>query len=302
MRKTLEGAAIGAVAMGWAMLAATPQAMAREFGAGPTLPAGVSMGVPLGAAPPPGFYGRSQTALSFGDVYDGDGNRTGDSLNVTASALQMLWAPGWELLGGQYTAFVAVAGVNADLDSSGLGHQTQLGLGDLEVNPFTLNWELAPGIYATSGVSIFAPIGTYDKDEPVNIGTGFWTITPSFGASYLRDGWNASIHAFYFKNLKNRDTDYLSGDEVMVNFTALKDVGGFSIGPVGYWRKQIKDDRNSGEAYGGAVAGRAEQAALGLGLSKRFGNAEAQVIYTRDLRVRNTVGGDKLWFNVMFPF
>ena len=302
MRKSVKGAAIGAVAMGWIMLAAMPQAEAREFGAGPTLPAGVSMGVPLGAAPPPGLYGRSQTTLSFGDVYDQDGNRTGDTLDVAASALQVVWVPGWELLGGQYSAFVAVAAVNADLDSAALGQHSRLGFGDLEVNPFTLNWELAPGIFAMSGVSIFAPVGTYDKNDPVNIGTGFWTVAPSVGASYLRDGWNANIHAFYFKNFENDDTDYRSGDEVMVNFAALKDMGGISVGPVGYWRKQVRADRNNGSSYGGAVAGRAEQAALGLGMSKRIGKAEAQVMYTHDVRVRNTVGGDKLWLNVMFPF
>ncbi|RWI57047.1 MAG: hypothetical protein EOR16_15740 [Mesorhizobium sp.] len=37
---------------------------------------------------------------------------------------------------------------------------------------------------------------------------------------------------------KNPVTDYRSGDEFLANWTTMKDIGGFNIGPVGYWRKQ----------------------------------------------------------------
>lgn len=121
------------------------------------------------------------------------------------------------------------------------------------------------------------------------------------GYSYLRDGWNASAHLVYSTQAENKDTGYTSGDELLLNITALKDVGGFSIGPVGHWRKQIEDDVNNGAFYGGAASGRAEQIGLGFGFSKPMGGGELNLNLVHDVMAENTVGGTKLQVNFSIP-
>jgi hypothetical protein len=135
----------------------------------------------------------------------------------------------------------------------------------------------------------------------INLGSNAVSTSVDVGVSYLRDGWNLSAHANYFINSENRDTDYRSGNELLVNWTAMKDVGGFSIGPVGYIRQQMTEDRNRGSFYGGGIAEKARQIGVGIGVSKTFGKVEVNVNYIHDFEVKNTVGGNKLMVNLSMP-
>lgn len=212
--------------------------------------------------------------------------------------------PDFRLWGGQYKAFVTVPLLNLDQTLSaplGTGSADRLSFGQIEVHPFDLSWEVAPGTFVSTGFSVFAPTGSWSAAEPVNTQGNFWTFAPNVAFSYLRDGWNLSLNAIYFTNTRNTDNDYRSGDEIQLHMTAMKDFNGWSIGPVGYWRKQVTNDDNGGSAYAGGISGKAEQLALGLGVTRQIGEVQANVMYTKDLIHENALAGDRLWVNFMIP-
>ena len=282
-------------------------AEAREAGVPSSVPPGNTMGVVIGANPPPGLYFSSRTGYWDGELKDNNGDFGGQTNTLIDTALQFIWVPGTQLWGGDYKAYVTLPLIYNDQSRSApfpaplQGNSSKTALGNIEIAPVSLSWQLEPGIFMSAGLSIFAPTGDFDPNAAISTGGDFWTLSPSVGYSYLRDGWNASIHAAYFTNTENSTTDYTSGDELLVNVSALKDVGGFSVGPVGYWRKQISADENNGSYYGGTVQDKSEQAALGIGFTKRFGPVEANLNLTHDVYLRNTVGGTKLWLNFTMP-
>ncbi|MBC7143935.1 MAG: transporter [Thioclava marina] len=282
-------------------------AQAREPGVPPSVPPGNTMGAATGASPPPGVYFSSRTGYWDSELRDDNGNFGGQSNTLADTALQFMWVPGTKLWGGDYKAYVTLPLIYNDQSRTApfpaplQGDSSKTALGNIEIVPFNLSWQVQPGIFMSAGLSVYAPTGDFNPNAPISTGGDFWTFAPSVSYSYLRNGWNASIFATYFTNTENNTTNYKSGDELLVNVTALKDVGGFSIGPVGYFRKQLTGDKNNGSYYGGTIQPKSEQAGLGIGFSKRFGPVEANVNLTHDVHVRNTVGGNKLWLNVTMP-
>lgn len=281
-------------------------ASAREPGVLPTIPPGASMGVPI-AAPSPfdGVFFSSRTGLSYQNLYDNNGNELPTEITIRDTALQLAVIPGFALLGGQYRAFLTVPYVDVDSKNiatrMGLVNANNGGIGSIEIRPIDISWQTAPGIFVSAGVSVHTPTG-WDATELVNPGQNFWTVSPSVGVSYLRDGWNVSAHLLFFANEANRDNDYESGDEINLNFTAMKDIGNdWSIGAVGFWRKQLNDDKNPSGAYGGFVANRAEQGGIGVSVTKQIGPINLNAMYTRDLYAKNTGAGDRFWFNAIIP-
>ena len=75
------------------------------------------------------------------------------------------------------------------------GADTRFWPGNIEIPPIGLSWQLAPGIVASAGFSIFAPTGDFDPDQAIDTGADFWTFAPSFGFSNPREGWTLSANA-----------------------------------------------------------------------------------------------------------
>lgn len=275
-------------------------AHAHEPGTPTIMPTGASIGVPVGANPPPGLYYSNRNEYFTGEVYNGDVALPID-IDVRASAQQFHWVPGNTILGGTYRAMVLMPIVWADQNSSGV-ESDQFALGDMTISPLNLSWMVAPGVFVQSGISFGLPTGEFSTATgSLNTGTNAFSTGFDVGFSYLNDGWNLSAHANYFIYGENPDTDYRSGQELLINWTAMKDIGGLKIGPVGYWRKQMTDDRNDGSFYGGTISGRAEQVGLGIGVSKQFGPVEVNLNYVHDFKVENTLGGDKVLLNLTMP-
>lgn len=280
--------------------------LAREPGVPASVPAGNTMGLPVAVNPPPGLYFSLRSGYWDAELKDENGDDAGQKNQLSDTAAQLLWVPGVQLLGGGYRAFVTIPFISND-QSRGepfppplQGDMSKFGMGNIEISPIGLSWQTAPGIFVSAGLSIFAPTGDFDS-AGISTGGDFWTVAPNAAVSYLRDGWNLTAHASLFFNTENSESDYRSGDEFLVNFTALKDIGGWSLGPVGYYRKQLTEDESNGQDYGGAIQGKAEQVGLGLGFSRRFGSVDANLNLTDDVYVRNAVGGPKIWLNLSVP-
>lgn len=174
---------------------------------------------------------------------------------------------------------------------------SNFGAGDVHVSPLNISWMLSPGLFVQPGIGFNLPTAPYSTASgAVNLGMNTYASEFSVGVSYLKDGWNLSTRLSYAVYGENSATSYRSGNEFIMNWTMMKDVGGFSIGPVGYWRKQVTDDQNDGTFYRGAINGRAEVLGLGLGFSNRFGPVGVDINFTHDFMVRNTAGGN--WLRV----
>jgi len=276
---------------------------AREPGVPPSVPPGNTLGLPIGASPPPGFYLNSLSSTNSLTLKDASGNSVGADVTLSDTAVQLMWVPGIKLFGGDYKAFILQPLLNIDQDSTfaPVASGSKLGLGNTEIHPIDISWALGGGHFVSAGFSVFAPTGYWSASAPVNTAGNFWTFAPSLGYSYLNDGWNTSIHLQYFTNTRNKTSKYRSGNEVLVNVTAMKDLGGFSLGPIAYYRKQLQADSNGGTMYGGTVAGKAEQLALGLGYAGRVGAANVNVNLTHDVMAKNTLGGTSLHVNFSIP-
>lgn len=288
-----------------ASLMAASVAQAREPGVLPPQAPGATMGVPIAAPLPDGFFFSSRTGYSVLEFRDSDGKKTGTDIGVLDTAAVLSYAPGITLFGGQYRMTLAAPVIAIDLDDvptpDGLTNAGSSGLGSIDIRPIDISWETAPGIFVNAGLSILSP-GEWDGNALANPGQNFWSLAPSIGFSYLRDGWNASANLIYVTNQRNDKNDYKSGDEINLHLTAMKEVSkGLSIGPVAYWRKQVTDDDNGGTAYGGTTSEPVEAAGLGLSATKQFGSVFMNVMYSRDVMASDAGGGERFWLNLSMP-
>ncbi|WP_434291123.1 SphA family protein [Celeribacter sp. SCSIO 80788] len=297
--KRLTQLAAGLAATLTVTLTLSTAAQAREPGVLPAMAPGATMGVPIAAPLPEGFLFSSRTGYSQLTYKDADGNETDTKIDILDTALVLNYVPGTMLFGGQYRASLALPIIDARLSGDVSAHST--GIGSLDIRPVDISWEIAPGIFASAGVSILAP-GDWDADNLINPGQNFWSLAPSVGFSYLRDGWNASAHVIYTTNQRNDANGYKSGDDLNIHLTAMKDVGnGLSLGPVAYLRKQMTADSNRGTSYGGGTAAKTEAAGIGLSATKQFGNVIVNAMYTHDVSAEESGSGDRLWLNFALP-
>jgi hypothetical protein len=98
--------------------------------------------------------------------------------------------------------------------------------------------------------------------------------------------------------------NYYSGEVLVLNATFMKLIGGFNLGPVGYWLKQVTADANYGgpTVYGGLNAPPSEQLALGATVGTQFGNLSVQLMFTQDVYAQNSTYGSKGWLGLSYHF
>lgn len=306
MKKMTTSAALKGFCAAALTFLACGAANAREPGVLTTVPPGASMGVPIAARTPvDGIFISSRTGLSDQTFFDAQGNETPTALTIRDTVLQVAIVPGQSLLGGKYRAFLSFPFVDIEGQNIatpiGPASGENSGMGSIELRPLDISWQLNPEMFVNAGVSLYTA-GDWDATQLVNPGQNFQSVSPSVGYSYLHADGNATAHLMYFANAENEDNGYESGDEVMLNLTAMRNVGNdVSFGAVGYWRQQITDDKNPDGAFGGLVAERGKSSGIGLSVTKQLGPINLNAMYTTDLDSKNSGAGDRLWLNVVVP-
>ncbi|MCX7367222.1 MAG: transporter [Alphaproteobacteria bacterium] len=286
-------------------------AAAREPGIASVYPPGQTLGTAIAVPLRPGAYVTSRTAYYNAAVVNNDGHPTGRQYDIESESLALTWVPEGHVLGGAtYKASISVPFAyatqhrSAPLPAAMQGTVSAFGMGNPKVQLVDLAWPLGDGFYAATGFGIYAPLGRYGVTDPVDIGANFWTFEPSLGFTYLKDGWNASLHALYNTNTENPANRYLSGDQLFVNATITKNIAGFDFGPVSSYQKQVSGDYNAGgrTTYGGLTAQPTEQFAMGGSIGHRMDNVYLQLMYTHDISAHNAMRGDKVWLNLTYKF
>ena len=230
-------AGLAAVAIG----GVANSAQASETGTFENRLNGATIGLPLGALPPPGLYtglttaylgmlsGSSTTGASTGNqcaAVGPPGSGKCAVLPAIAQAVPLLWVPGWSWWGATYSASVVEAfylystcGGNTfsegphgaaveHFGNGGCGTGNPITGGgmvytNLFVQPINLSWKLGGGWFIGTAFAFTAPTGT-------KAGGGFtpnpdyWTFEPSIAFSYLGQSWVASANFFYDINARSQ--------------------------------------------------------------------------------------------------
>jgi hypothetical protein len=298
---------------------------------------GATIGLPLGAAPPPGLYTGIETAyLALGSGNTNNGASTGNQcanvgggrcavLPAIAQAVPLLWVPGWNWWGATYSASVVQAfytfvECNNPREAQFVGSGNCGGAfpivsgGFVYTNtffqPIALSWKLGGGWFVSAAFAFTPPIGTHQTGTP---NPDYWTFEPSLAFSYLGNNWVASANFFYDINTKSQgvccvtNSSITSGNALFGDFTAVYKVGKWSIGPVGYFEVQTTNDTGTcNPVIGGVVqnfCGRYRTFAAGGLVGYDFGPVDMQVWVTDQFASENTPAGNAalhVWSRIGF--
>lgn len=318
MKQSIKSAALGLLSAALIGTAAT----AYEPGVHETTRAGVTLGVPTGALPPPGVYMRMITFFYDANVTDRNGNNTNIHDTTTAYVPTLLWVPGWNFLGASYGAYIVQPFVSnaTTLDvapcptpTGDCAFRNTMGIYKTLISPLNLSWNLGSGWFTSFGFSFWAPTGTIKNAAnglPPTAGTGgvgtdFWTFRPTWDVSYLGNGMNLTAHFAYEFNTENRRSQYKSGNLLYGNFTATKKVGKWEFGPVATLVWQTSTDTDPLGLYTTPNFDpindrKSKQIAFGGLVGYDFGPAALNFIVTDDVYSRNTAKGWQFMTNLSF--
>jgi hypothetical protein len=286
-----------------AAIATTATASFATEGGGSTWPLGLENFL-AAAVPPPGFYG-----MVFGNYYhadrlkDGQGNTIPLAFDVKAAVLATrgVWVTNEKVLGGQLAFHVVAPLVNLKVSVAG-NSQTKSGLGDMVIGP-VLGYHYSPKLHAVAALDIGVPTGGYDKNDLTNIGRNYWTIRPVWAMTYIEPtGFNGDFVAVFNHNLKNKDTDYKSGDELNVDYSLGWGLGnGFVVGVGGHLYRQIADDKLAGVSVG-SDGNRGRSASIGPNMMYNSNKGWFFTVkWQKETGVRNRAEGNALWLKAVFP-
>jgi len=257
-----------------------------------------------GALPPPGTY-----FLDYVDYYhasslkddDGDKLVPDFDLDVAVNVFRLVHVTKFQILGASWAVHAFLPIVHMDVDAT-MGDDDKTGLGDIIVDPFILGWH-SKNVHVTTGLDIYVPVGSYDKDDLANTGRNYWTFEPVAAVTYLGDnGIELSGKFMYDFNLENPDTDYTSGQEFHCDYTAGYHVDkNLAVGIGGYYYHQTTDDEQDGEKVGSdGFKGRVM--AVGPQASYNYRNMAFTLKWQKEFEARNRPEGNNFWGKFLYAF
>jgi hypothetical protein len=291
-----------------------PPALALEPGAHPPFLPGSTGGVPIGAIPPPGFYVSSLTTYGEG-LFHPDGRATPPGVRhprsqyVLTEGLTFTWVPDITVLGARYGASVQqtyVFKTVTNLPPRGRTHDED-GFNNLLVSPLNLAWKLPSDFFVSARFAVHLRTGQYDRHDQVYIANNFWTFEPSVGVSYLRGGFDVSLHLVYDIMTENTSSSapgnvhsrYQSGNIFAANYSVSQAFGSWRFGMTGFGLQQTHDDSAGGRSLPGAKISR-----VGLGPLVEYNTkwVGVNLYYTHDVSWRGGFGGDTFFLRATVKF
>jgi hypothetical protein len=286
---------------------------------------GITIGDPLGAAPLPGVYFENVTL--YAPRSSGHGQVAAFNASAASEVPIIVWSTGWKLLNAnvvmaaseQYFEVNAWSSAAAGPPFTGATHYPAWHTTFL--NPLTLSWELVPlKWYASVGLAFWVPNGSRYNNTP---DPDYGTLEPHATLSYIGDGWDLTAHFVYDINGASAGhtgpfagtpaapfgTGYRSGDQAYVDLTATKRFGNWEIGPVGYLKWQLTNDRPGGglscarmAAVTGVTCGWATDFALGgfVGYHLDAAGAFLALYVTDSVYTKDDFGGLVIWSKLAF--
>jgi hypothetical protein len=302
---------LAALAMG----GAASSALAEQSGTFQNRLNGATIGLPLGALPPPGIYTGLETAyLGLIGGPGGHGNQgAGLFFPAVAQAVPILVVPGWNFLGASYAFSVVQAGymngASASMGNLNTAPTGELGFNETMANttwnPIVLSWNLGSGWFVSAGFNFMAPDGSRYAGTP---NPDYWTYEPTLAVSYLANNWVASANFFYDINGQSTGPcctgttkPVTSGNTLYGDFTVLYKFGKWEIGPVAYFETQTTADSGAGcTITPTACVTSAYTVDFGALVGYDFGPVDIQVWFTQSVAARNFIDSNIIWSRIGF--
>lgn len=311
IKKLSCASAVAACAM------ATTQASATEAAFGRYIP-GIFAAPGVGIVPPvPGVYWQSSTLYYHGSASKdiqipiGGSTQFGLKGDYVAQSFTGLWVPDIKLddnltLAVSFTLPFGYMHAGVNLGSFEVTDNDG-GLGDIMFGPI-LGWHSASGTtFASASLRIFAPTGSYDAKAIANIGTNYWTFSPtlSFTTINPNNGLEFDITGGIDINTKNPATDYTSGAMAHVDAAILQNFNKqFAAGIFGSILYQFQDDSGPNADALDGFKGRS----FSIGpVLKYTAGTEAKPInvslsWAPEFSVKNRMKGNGFYLNVSGKF
>jgi hypothetical protein len=258
MKTTHAVKTAGKVVLAGALTLAAQSAIATEA-LTPYQP-GVSVGSAAGALPPPGWYFADDNVFIIGGVKNNSGNSVGANVWLDTQIPSVLYVPNFQVLGATYAVALVQPYVFKGVDATDVGGRATISNGTFNtiIQPLGLSWNLKQfgldGFFASVALGIYINDGYYAHSGATtlqpSIANNYWTFEPSVALSYLKDGWNLTLHAVVDASTENDTTHYQSGDIFYLDYTVAHSFGKWSFGVGGNWTQQFQDDTIKGVKVG----------------------------------------------------
>ena len=275
---------------------------------------GATIGLPLGALPPPGLYSGTEIVyLGLAGQNGGSGNQAPHlSLPAVAQAVPFLYVPGWNFLGATYGFGVVqafyigyVQGFQGSLNT--VASQPPIASFEVLANttwsPINLSWNLGNGLFWSFTFNFMGPDGSRWAGTP---NPDYWTFEPATAISYLGNNWVVSANFFYDINTRSTGpcctqtpaTAVTSGNALYIDGTAVYKIGKWELGPVAYTEIQTTADTGPGCAVG--LCGNLRTVDVGALVGYDFGPVDIQVWFTQSVFRQNAIDGLDFWTRIGF--
>ena len=219
-------------------------------------------GMMSGTQAPPGVYAGMFGAVDWANEIKGpNGNAVkGPDLTQELFGPLVQWVSCFKILGGNYSAVVAIPFANFKLDFPRLdnqGQSTGLALSQLYVSPFQIGWHsdkampiFGGGTDVLFAYTFYAPTGRYTPGALNNTSLGMWCNELSLRATGFVDkekNWHAAGALFYDMNSKKQDVDWKQGNAINYmwgvgrNFGEKKSMLSGWVGVAGYAQWQVSN-------------------------------------------------------------
>jgi hypothetical protein len=246
----------------------------------------------------------------------------GADAKSTAHGLTFFWRPPIELserwsFGVSATIPYVNLDVSADvavpLEGGGTVNarrsSTVSGIGDIVLMPVMLNYNVSPDVNWNFRLGIYAPTGSYEVGRLANTSKNFWTLEPAVAFMYFGQKNGRELSMFFGMDFstENSDTDYKSGTQAHLEFTAAQHfplAGGLAgAGLTGYWYEQVSGDSGSGATFGDF-----EARTIGLGPALSYvwkadgHDMLTELKWLHELDTKKRLEGDTIVLKVIYKF
>jgi hypothetical protein len=293
---------------------AVSSAFAEESGTFQNRLNGATIGIPAGAAAPPGLYSGLET-IYLGFPGSGKGNQApGLYLPAIADAVPIVWSTGWNFLGANFSMVAVQAWYMGMvygsypgniLMNNGAAFPATLGSFMVDANtfwsPINLSWNLGGGWFAAIEFNFTAPDGARYALTP---NPDYWTFEPAFAISYIGANWVGSANFYYDINTKSNAVccsalPITSGNALYGDLFWTWKLGKWQIGPVAYFEAQTTADTGCTVATA-AVCAYLDNFAVGGLVGYDFGPVDIQVWVTDSVYRQNAIDGVDIWTRLGF--
>ncbi len=223
---------------------------------------------------PAGLYGGTiQAGAGTIDFHDGNGKTIpalkDAHLSKEVAGPFLYYIPEFKVLGGSVAVggIVPIGNLCGHL-FTGTSDECKAGVGDtyveidwarfygkLRASKFSGAYPIPEGLSILVGFGVVLPTGAFDSSDPLSqalsIGNNTWDFAPSIALTYttapiLADGTEVSARFFWNNYLENRETHYLAGDVLDLDFAVTEHIGRLQVGVTGFYAVQVDDDKISG--------------------------------------------------------